>query len=555
MWNRICRWAGSSASRADLWILSAFVILVTFQPFYLTGQINLFELGLYLPGIQGVFHGQIPYRDFFHLRGPFELYMPAACMALFGKNVAVLETYFYVGNVLSLVICVWIAKELLRTRGVLYLLVPVLVARTFPRVVFAFWGGMRFALGLFAVYCLIKFFKTNKFVWFFAAGVIAAVSLFTSIEIGVGVIASAVTALGLASIFLWKDLSRTIRTLVVFGSGFLLIFVPYILYLSTQQALGPYVDATKALLVNMQNVFPQDQQVPQNVGEAVAAMFNPSSKNFRHMTPAYCYATLAVMMFLDVRRRKLEVWHWALSALAVYGVIMYVGAFRNIWASQLEMALQPEKIIYFILLERGLFFLKEKSRRGVPKWKIVFIAAAVGLTLWSVIYSFGRFQKRFPAVQILTGKNIQKIKLLSGEEVRTLQLDRISGMTAPAWQAQDLEELTRYLHQHTAADEPVFMFPEMGAQYFIVDRPWIGRFPMGTLSWLNDDWHVQWMDQLKKADPRWVVMPQHLRDDFYNIYFTVDANKRKYEEVAHYIEERYTVVSSTPTLNILKRNE
>ena len=59
----------------DLFILSLFMVAVTWQPYFMNGRINFFETGLYLPGIQSILNGEIPYRDFFHLRGPFELYL------------------------------------------------------------------------------------------------------------------------------------------------------------------------------------------------------------------------------------------------------------------------------------------------------------------------------------------------------------------------------------------------------------------------------------------------------------------------------------------------
>src|SRR5262245_45403024 len=103
----------SRPTTKDVLILGVFVILVTIFPYYLTGEINIFETGLYLPGINAILHGQVPYRDFFHLRGAFELYLPALVMKIFGENFAVLATYFYVGTVLTILVCVLIGREIL----------------------------------------------------------------------------------------------------------------------------------------------------------------------------------------------------------------------------------------------------------------------------------------------------------------------------------------------------------------------------------------------------------------------------------------------------------
>ena len=81
-------------TRFDSFLLSFFVIFITFQPYFLYGTLNYFELGIYLPNISAILDGQIPYRDFFHLRGPLELYIPVFFMYLFGENAAVLAAYF-----------------------------------------------------------------------------------------------------------------------------------------------------------------------------------------------------------------------------------------------------------------------------------------------------------------------------------------------------------------------------------------------------------------------------------------------------------------------------
>src|SRR3989338_7836111 len=185
----------------DVLVLAIFTVLITLHPYFLHGKINIFEIGLYLPGIQSVLNGEIPYRDVFHLRGPLELYVPALLMKLFGVHIGVLYSYFYAGSVLCLIFCALIAKEVLKTRFILYLFVPVLIGRTFPRVVFTYWGGMRYALGLLAVLCFVKFVRTRRLIWSFVAGFLSGLSLMTSVEIGVCVFSAAGCVFVLAYFF------------------------------------------------------------------------------------------------------------------------------------------------------------------------------------------------------------------------------------------------------------------------------------------------------------------------------------------------------------------
>ena len=62
-----------------------------------------------------------------------------------------------------------------------YTFSSVFVARTFPEVVFTYWGGIRYVLGLATVLCLIKFVRTQRWNWGFVAGLLSGL-LMTSVE-------------------------------------------------------------------------------------------------------------------------------------------------------------------------------------------------------------------------------------------------------------------------------------------------------------------------------------------------------------------------------------
>ena len=120
----------------DLCFLSGFVVFITFQPYLFHHEIIMMETGIHLPGIRALLNGAVPYRDFLYFRGPLELYVPAFMMKVFGANMVWLPVFYYVGTVLTLVFAVLLAGQLYRTCFVMYLMVPVLVARAFPRVSF-----------------------------------------------------------------------------------------------------------------------------------------------------------------------------------------------------------------------------------------------------------------------------------------------------------------------------------------------------------------------------------------------------------------------------------
>jgi hypothetical protein len=520
----------NTATRLDLFLLGCFTIFIVWHPWFLHQKLNLFELGLYLPGIDAILQGQIPYRDFFYLRGPFELYMPAVLMSLFGETVAVLSTYFYVGTVMALLVCVWIAYELFPSRLILYAFVPVLIARTFPRVVFTYWGGMRYALGLLSILAVIKFLKTEKKGWLIAAGLLTAYSGLTSMEIGVSAFVAVTVVLLLTA--------QRARNLVYYlGSAALLTGLCYV-YLLFNGALADYWQAKWIVATHMTKTFIQSEPVPSTPLEVLSALIIPTTKNFRQMTPVYCYLFFAMYLFWRQRNKHLSVLDRAAGAVALYGFMLYVTGFRNIWSNVFEMALQPEKIILFYLLCQ--FFIEMKKRFPARRMVTVLLTAVV---LSSLIYSFQRFSKRF--FFFLRDP-------LKGEVSVVMNEPRLKGMVLPQSQAEDVRQLKEFIDKNTNTNDVVWMYPELGSLHFILDRPWVGKFPLATLAWMDEGMFEQYMMSLQEAKPQYLIMDKVI-PDYFETYFKVPANRKKFDRQMKYIEENYDLIQSTPSYNILKR--
>jgi len=448
------------STNLDLFFLSVFTILITLQPYFLYGEVNLFEFGIYLPNINAILDGLIPYRDFFHLRGPFELYVPAFFMHLFGENLAILEAYFYIGTVLTLIICVCIAKELYQTRFVLYLFTLILIGRTFPRAVFNNWGGMRYGLGLLAILFVIYFFKKRKPFMLFCAGIISCFAFLTSIEIGIGTIVSISLTFILIYWFNLLDKTITFKSFNAYLFGIFSILLPYILYLFATDSLGAYLDMTYSVVTNMTKVFPDHlfEDHPRNLLDALLGL-NPFSRHFQHLTPAYCYLFLMAFIFFKNKTNTLKEMQLGIMTLGFYGLIMYISAFRKIGAAQFEMALQPEKILLFFMLEWVFLFFIAKCSILTSKVKIYgmyFIIFAFFMS--SVGYSIARFNHRFFAYKYAKAKILRKdtsqLIPLVDQQAEILNLERLKGLKVPAWQAQEFKQLIRFFDAHTDRDDP-----------------------------------------------------------------------------------------------------
>ncbi|MDP8211893.1 MAG: hypothetical protein P9X22_01200 [Candidatus Zapsychrus exili] len=533
----------SPPTNRDSLFLIFFTIFITFQPFYLHKEFNIFEYGIYLPGIDAISRGLVPFRDFFHLRGAFELYLPAFFMNIFGMKVSVLSLYFYIGNVLALILCVLIAKEILKSKLIFYLSVPVLIAKTFPRVVFTYWGGMRYAFGLLVLFSAIKFFKSKKYFWLVFSGIFAAVGFFTSIEIGVLSTISVLGALAFSCIFKVQNIKEAARGLGNFISGALIISIPYLIYLIQTQSLTPYVESFFTVAISITGVF-ETASCPSSMKE-LFYWFMPTSPHFKHITPAFLYFALFIYLAKKAYDKDISRQEISIVVVAIYGVLMFISAFRAVEGDQFEMALQPEKILLFYAFGESLLFINNRFDKG--RLKIVASSILVFFVLFSCIYSFKRYFKRFDFPKFLIGKYQAK------PNCRKLNVERAGNLVASKFQAKEVEQLVDVIQQETNKEDTIFSFPEMGTYLFLADRQFFGKFPMYTFSWFSDNWHNDLIADINENEPEYVVMPIKLHRKFEQIYFKVAKNRDKYNIIINIITKNYYIASRTEEFYFFKR--
>lgn len=538
----------------DVLILSLFTVLITYQPYFLHHEIIMMETGIHLPGIYALFHGGVPYKDFFYLRGPLELYVPSFFILLFGEDMAVLPTFYYIGSVLALFVCILLAYQIYRTRFIFYLMIPVLVARTFPRVSFYYWGGMRYALGLFSLFCAFQYFKKQRLSWIFVAGVVSCLGFLTTLETGL----SAMVSIGLALVFSFflkiGDRRFIIKSFFVYILGFFLLLAPYILYLSLTNSLVPYWETNSIVLTKMMKTFVDAPGNHPTTPAGFLLALLPVNTYFKVMTPVFCYLAFGAYILHQKRNNKLNPESSGLIAIAIYGIILYIAAFRKIEGHHFEMALQPEKILLFFLLE--VFLLSSAVRAKAPVFLIncfifVLLASSLG-------YAFARYNHRFFAFQFLRdtimGKDTAYLRPLAGIESRPVNIPRAKGMVVPAWQAQEMEEIVAFLEKNTKPDEVVFTYPELGNFNFWADRPFVGRFPIATFSWMDDRWHEELLADFENAAPRYVIMTNLGHRTFpQEWYFRNTNNIAKFNTMTKLILENYRSIKTFESVSLYER--
>jgi len=538
----------------DYMFLTLLIGMATLQPYFMHGGIIFHEAGIYLPCIDAIFKGEFPYRDIFVYRGPFEIYIPIFLMNIFGKSIIVLRGYFYIGTVLTLIICVFLGKQLYRLRSFSYFMALVLTAKTFARVSFADWGGIRFGMGILALLITVIFLRREKPLLIFLAGVISGFALFISFEIGLFSAAAIIVTLILYWILGFSRMKY--RAIILFSIGFSMVAIPWLIYFYVNKALLPYFDTIIKVARDGTKVFdvPAVQGSPRNIKEFIAAL-SPFNHNIKYMQPFFLYLGVSIYFIWKFLKRRFNIRDLMVMCVTIYGIFMYYGAFRDIEGPQFKMALQPAIIVLYVFLE-NLYIFSRNSRvtEKTSFRKILIYFIIVTIPVFSIVYPLRRYKKRFFIFKYAKEFFIEK----KGRDIlfpkashSALELDRAKGIIVPDWQRDELIEVTQYIKENTTQDDILFTYPDVGAYNFLTDRPALGRFKTSMFSWMQVEWHRELMDDLRTKRPRHILH----KKKYPQIEPYLPRVKPYREEMYNYIRENYKIVKDIGNIEIYQLNE
>ncbi|MBN1870277.1 MAG: hypothetical protein JW847_06875 [Candidatus Omnitrophica bacterium] len=197
----------------------------------------------------------------------------------------------------------------------------------------------------------------------------------------------------------------------------------------------------------------------------------------------------------------------------------------------------------------------------VQRKKVHFINFLVIALIGSSLgFALTRYSRRFVIVQYI-GQQLGlrhdgDLSFLSGQKKRPVHLERAKGMVVPEWQAEEMEGVVGFLKENTQLEEAIFAYPEVGNFSFWADRPFVGRFPIASFSWMDEAWHQELVADFKEAKPRYVIMTNLGHRTFpKEWYFRNKTNIKKFDEVTSLILNDYTLVKPYESVSLYKRNE
>jgi hypothetical protein len=544
----------------DWLIVPAGILFLAFDPNYRHGFVDYLEAGLHLGPINGIFHGEVPYRDSYTLFGPLFLYTPALIMAVFGKTLAVLRAYFHAAALLNLLIAYGVGRLVCRTRLMRYAIPLILLVEFHHPFWSTRWGGLRVGLELLVLAGLLRYMQSQARRPLLLAGVLSGLGLLYSTDVGIVSIATA----GLLAVWLaWQgtDLRRLARDGFVYLGGFACGVLPLLICFAMTGALWPYLrTAFLEMPLNHMAVWGGHHGLPA-IAEAYQAAGGPWSFLMSGTVKVYLLSLVsagAALYVLRARRRAPDI-AAVVFLLTVHGFLLYLMAFRAIEGPQFQMALPAYVLLCALGVERGMAWL----RAELDTWRIsgrrihgaallsgVLIAAGLVYFLGSEKRYYGSLMDwaKYQRHKRELTTNYTQPMWASQIQWARLQCARCGGVKVPQAQQQEIDGVTQFLLEQTAPDEAVFAFPEHGIFNFFADRPGVSRFDIAGMAWTTPAWQAELRQALTTHPPRFAVVGKKLS----KLALLIERSEELFPDIRTWLAERYHPIRDFPTVAILE---
>lgn len=545
-------------SVVDYVIVPATIFFLLYSPNYADGLLYQLEAGAHLGVISDLMHGRIPLRDSISIYGPLSDVLPFLFMKLFGTTFQMLRAYFHFTNITSIIIGYFLVRKVLNTRTFILITTLLLMIETFSPLWSSRWGGIRSGSGLFILLAIISSYDSpNRKIWLYVAGFASIFAFLNSIEIG----AIAIFTFAVYAIFLIYTegcpIKKSFRYFSPYAAGVATALVPFLLYYLLEGALASYIRFTFfEFPFNHMSKFSQGG-VPPVIPEGLILGNLYTwilSYDFKIYIPAAVYTLtatyLAVVMFIKKKADKQTV---ILFTLVIYGIPLYMAAFRAIREIQFSASITPAIIIGCICLEQ--IYLAYRKTISEGSWRS---SAGVARIMLFLLILLGSFYYMLFAANRTSGTGLNWVFLEEKKFMNyyqkepglvRLDLERAGNVYLPAEQAGIVTGVVNYVSSHTDPDEPIFVFPDMGSYYFLTGRPNFTKFPAATLSILNEKYRTGLIRDVQEHSPKYIIYDTKLSAIPWSIGRT---EKEIFPEIFQYCTINYFIEASFGSTLILR---
>jgi hypothetical protein len=521
---------------------------------YFNRSTNLLDEGSQAAQALRIINGELIYRDFFTVVTPASYYTVAWLFQLFGTNLMVMRWAVLVLGLGILIATLVVARHVMAWpfAAAAALMTTVwgwfLVAPNFYS-----WQAAFFAL--IALACYLRSIEHPQSSGIFWAGIATGVTVLVKQNVGAYTAAGLLLTIWLSRVFdSHHDIRQRVNHSTRFVAGLCVPIVPVVLLLIVAGA-GPYLYESWVYYPLIK--YPERFALPfpslypglAAIAAAIAGRLpEPTAyevwTNLVLLLPAVVYpfalAALGVLAFQFHRARhsastrstphaestSLRTGH-ALLAVWLVGLLTLLQAWPRADVTHILFSLQPTFILFGYLLYCGW-----RGLTRLPGPRPVVATAALLVTL-------------APAAMLLW-KGYLRTHWEYQNYIVALRTDRGRGVLAHGLEAQRIDWVTRYVTEHAAPDDQIFVVPWAAGFYFLTNRSNATRTDFMLFE--DPEAYPCILARLDQRRPKYVIYG-----------YTWDVDEKHFRDYARpideYIRTRYEIEAKTDGYEIWRRIE
>ena len=510
---------------------------------YFNRSTNLLDEGSQAAQALRIMHGELIYRDFFTVVTPGSYYTVAWLFQIFGTNLMVMRW-----AVLALGLGILIATLIAARRVMAW---PFAAAAALMTSVWGwflvapnFYSWQAAFCALIALVCYLRSVERPGSMWIIWAGVAAGITVLVKQNVGVYTAAALLLTMWLSRVLdSHHDVRQRFNRSIRFIAGLCVPIVPVLLLLIIAGA-GPYLYESWVYYPLVK--YPQRFALPfpsLSPGlDTIAALITgrlaepiayETWTKFVLLLPVVVYpfalTALGVLAFRCHRRGDVEAARHghALLAVTLVGALTLLQAWPRADVTHILFSLQPTFILFGYLS-----YCCWQGLMRLPGPRLILSAAALLVAL--------------APEAVLLWQGYRRTDWEYSNYIAALHVDRGRGILAAGLEAQRIDWVTRYLTEHSAPDDHVFVVPWAAGFYFLADRSNPTR--VDFMLFEDPEAYPCILARLDQHPPKYVVYG-----------YTWDVDEKHFRDYARpidqYIRTRYAIEAGTDGYEIWRRIE
>lgn len=459
------------------------IFLVSYNPLYRIGNLDTVEEGYWLGWLQRLINHQTLYKDVAVYHPPLILWGAYLFQRIIGISIANTRLFLHLLQIAGMAIYYFTINSVLEkqlNKLVVMLLVLSLTATMVKNNV-----EFRIGIGLLSLLFLSKYYSVPKLKWLIFSGFAAAVSLFTSLEVGLAIIIT-----GVSSTFLFSVNNR-LKAVLMFLLGSLMGTIPFILFLGISGSLPSFVQQLtfygKAFSSGYFNI-PIDRSI--SLSFIHWHIFNQYLSSTAWLWELARGGLIAALIYAATKlwRKSGDSGDKSAMTLTIFGLLIFRSALGRSDYYHLLFPLLVSLPLVFYVVEKLSISMSKPILNLIVALIFIFVFSRDAINANFVegllfrLQTYGRIIGNYKDYGGLRGG------ILAGEEINVKETD----------------DLVAYIQSSTQTSDKIFVYPWSPELYFLTDRNNATKFDT-PYAFFTNSYQEEMVNEIKTNKPILVI--------------------------------------------------